>query len=229
MTPAEYTIFCREDEDECRTLLEAVSVCVSSFFRDPSVFDTIAERVLPRLLAEVSELRVWSAGCAAGEEAFSIAILIRETLEKHPEAGSRSLVFATDINREVLKKADRAVYPRESLVDTRLGIVDRYFSPAGREFELSRQVRDMVHFSDVDLLSLKGGAPTQSIYGSFDLVLCRNVLIYYSRDYQRRIMKTLYASLSAGGYLVLGESEGMCRRLEPRLRTVDASKRIYRR
>ncbi len=95
------------------------------------------------------------------------------------------------------------------------------------EFQLASDVRKMVHFSVDDLLSKQTGAPAESIYGSFDLILCRNVLIYFAEEKQKRILQRLYTSLAKGGTLVLGASETLYGDLKSRFRTVDARNRIY--
>ncbi len=224
----QYLGVCRNSKDECGKLIDAVAINVSSFFRDSGVFETIASRVLPDLIPGKREFRVWSAGCAAGEEAYSVAILIQDVLERVPNADLQPIIFATDIDEEILKKAEAAYYPRESLKDTKLGIVDTYFSPVKDGFALDPKVKQKVHFSVDDLLSTETVAPPDSIYGSFDIILCRNVLIYFSPKHQKQVLKKLYDSLAQGGYLVLGDSEELSRELKSRFNTYDAGNRIYR-
>jgi chemotaxis protein methyltransferase CheR len=105
--------------------------------------------------------------------------------------------------------------------------VNTYFSSEKEGFQLSSDVKKMVHFSADDLLSNQTGAPAESIFGSFDLILCRNVLIYFTEEKQKQILQRLYASLAKGGTLVLGDSETLYGDLKPRFRTVDARNRIY--
>jgi chemotaxis protein methyltransferase CheR len=223
----EYLPICRADPDACRGFVSAIAINVSSFFRNPVVFEVLAQSVLPRLAKERDELRVWSAGCAGGEEAYSIAILIQEEIRRIKDTQLRPMIFATDIDREVLKKATKAVYPRESLKDAKLGIADAYFKTTRNGFKLCPEVEKTVHFSVDDLLSQRTDAPTESIYGAFDLILCRNVLIYFSDKHQKQVFHRLYNSLAEGGYLVLGNSETICRDLKSRLKTIDAKNKIY--
>jgi len=228
MDADQYISLCRSDETECAKLVNAIAIHVSSFFRNPVVFEILAQSVLPRLIENPSsELRVWSAGCAAGEEAYSVAILIKEALKRNPGAEIHPLIFATDIDRDILTKAERAVYTRGSLKDTRLGWVDVYFSSLGAEFKLCDDVRKMVHFSVDDLLSPQTGVPVESIYGSFDLILCRNVLIYFSAPHQEQVLKKLYDALAIGGVLVLGDCETLVGDLNSRFRIMDAKNKIY--
>jgi chemotaxis protein methyltransferase CheR len=225
-----YLSACDDNPRECEELVNTVAINVSSFFRNPIVFETIAESILPGLMRRKEELRVWSAGCAAGEEAYSVAILIKEALGKPNGAEAQPVIFATDIDSGVLKRAKTAFYPRESLKDTKLGLVDAYFSPRKDGFELAAAVKKMVHFSTHDLLSNRSAAPPESIYGSFDVVLCRNVLIYFSDSHQAQILEKLRQSLAPEGYLVLGDSEAMRpAQANSRFRIVDSKHRIYQR
>ncbi|MCP4678335.1 MAG: protein-glutamate O-methyltransferase CheR [Deltaproteobacteria bacterium] len=224
----QYLAFCQNDEGECRELRQAISVNVSSFFRDPIVFEILAQSIIPDLMARNGDLRIWSAGCAAGEEAYSVAILILEALEAMPGAEVNPLIFATDIDQEVLAKAATAFYPPESLADTKLRIVETYFSPVRDGFELCPEARNMVHFSSGDLLSPHTFAPADSIFGSFDIVLCRNTMIYFSTERQARVMMKLYQTLEKGGHLILGESEVVGRNLKPQFETVNARNKIFR-
>ena len=228
MDPDQYIALCRNDETECTKLVNAISIHVSSFFRNPIVFEILAQSILPRLIKKTQgALRVWSAGCAAGEEAYSIAILLAEALKVNPEAELQPLIFATDISQDVLTKAERAVYARESLKDTKLGLVDTWFSSLGEAFKLCDEIKEMVHFSADDLLSQQTSVPPESIYGSFDLILCRNVLIYFTAKHQKQVLKTLYDALASGGILVLGDAETIAGDLKSRFRTVDARNKIY--
>ena len=224
----QYISLCRHDATECAELVNTIAVHVSSFFRNPVVFEILAQSILPQLIEKThGALRVWSAGCAAGEEAYSVAILIKEALKRNPGTEMHPLIFATDIDRDILAKAERAVYTRESLKDTKLGWVDAWFSSLGAEFKLCDDVKTMAHFSVDDLLSPQTGVPVESIYGSFDLILCRNVLIYFSVQHQEQVLKKLYDALAHGGVLVLGNSETLVGDLKSRFRTLDAKNRIY--
>ncbi len=228
MDAGQYLGYCRNSSDECRVLVNACAINVSSFFRDPVVFDIIAQSVLPPLMARDGALRVWSAGCAAGEEAYSIAILVAEALGRRPDIDFQPLIFATDLKREVLEQAKLATYSRDSLKDAKLGLVDSYFFPVGDRFELHPEIKKMVYFSVDDLLSPKTAVPKDSIYGAFDIVLCRNVLIYFSAKRQAQVQEKLYESLAKGGILVLGDSEDVSHELKQRLETMDARNRIFK-
>lgn len=219
--------------DECDRLIETIAINVSSFFRDPAVYEALAREVLPEIIGRKQmgrskEIRVWSAGCAAGEEPYSLAILLDRALKGKKSEWSY-LIFATDIDNSALERAKAATYGREQFKDTKLDVLDTYFTPHGGGYELRPFVRKMVQFSWDDLASAGRVAPAGSIFGSFDLVLCRNVLIYFSGDVQGAIFGKLHKSLASGGYLVLGDSETLNSETNALLQTISQKNRIYRR
>ncbi len=120
-------------------------------------------------------------------------------------------IFATDIDANALKTAAEGVYPRESFENTKLGILGEHFTAVGEGYRIRTFIRKMVWFSQDDLTSPHRFAPKHSIFGTFDLVFCRNVLIYFSLELQDRVLDKLFKSLDKGGYLILGESESLSR------------------
>jgi chemotaxis protein methyltransferase CheR len=229
--PGEYLQRLRSDPSECGRLIEAILIKVSSFFRDSLVFELLAHRVLPRIMArhqreQTRQIRVWSAGCAAGEEAYSVAILLAQALEDE-DFPWLPYICATDISPQALAAAQTGRYRQESLETTQLGILDRFFRPTAEGFEVIPEIRRMVHFSRDDLTSRHSLAPADSVFGSFDLVLCRNVLIYFSLELQKWVQDKLYRALNPGGYLVLGLAESLSPETAPRLTAVDRPHRIF--
>lgn len=229
----DYLTLVRESPPECDALVDALAVNVSRFFRDPPVFDYISEVVLPERLearrsAGSAHLRIWSAGCGSGEEPYSLAICLEELLRGENE-GVATHLFATDIDRRALREADAARYARASLVDTRLGIVDRYFRAHGQKLVLADSIRARVHFSEDDVGDENRVAPAGAVYGDFDLLCCRNVLIYFRRSTQQRVIRKLVRALAPGGHLVLGRSETLPAERAFGLEPVGEGLRIYRR
>lgn len=223
----------RSDPVEIDGLVDALAVNVSAFFRDPLVFEILAQVVLPDILAQkkqsgFNDIRVWSAGCAAGEEALSLAIVIQEEMERQNEE-YRALVFATDIDGEALSLARGGVYAPESMANVKLGLVDKYFARENGKYRAADSLQAMLQISADDLTSPATTSPSGSVFGDFDLVLCRNVLIYFARELQQEVLGKLYRSLAPGGYLVLGSSESLQGAVAGRLATIDARNRIYRR
>ena len=221
----------RTDPHECDRLIDTIGINVSEFFRDPIVFEILAQDVLPDLIerrrrAGTREIRVWSAGCAAGEEAYSIAILLHRALKDEGSAWT-TRIFGTDIDLDALVAANAGVYPTARFENTKLGVLNSYFVPDGEGYRVRPFLRKMVRFSRDDLTSPNSFAPAESVFGSFDLVLCRNVLIYFSREYQPRIVDKLCRSLAAGGCLVLGKAESLSGASEQKLAVIDRRHRIY--
>ncbi len=229
--PSEYMNLFLTDKVECVRLVDSLVVKVSSFFRDPIVFEILAQSVLPSIIqrksrGQTQSLRVWCAGCATGEEAYSIAAVICDAL-KDDLARWGCFIFATDVSESALATARKGVYPREQLEQTKLGTIDRHFIVRDAGYEVAPSLKNMIRFSYDDLLSQERMAPVDSIFGTFDLVLCRNVLIYLDDDWQDRVLYKLYKSLSLEGYLVLGSSECLSEGLKPVFHTLDHHNRIF--
>ena len=231
--PVQYFEYLCQDPSESDHLLNIFAVRVSSFFRNPVVFELIAQKVLPKIIAGkknsgAGQIRVWSAGCASGEEAYSIAILIYEALIHENMDEWYPLIFGTDISEESLAMAEKGIYKRDALENTKIGIFDRYFSSDGNgRYRISPFIKNMVRFSQDDLASKERFAPADSVFGSFDLILCRNVLIYFSSKLQKRVIDKLYKALDDKGFLVIGDSESLFTLTEEKLTELDSRNRIF--
>lgn len=226
----EYARLLAEDPEESAVLLEQVTIKVSSFFRNPQVFALLRDRVLPELLARAAPkvgIRIWSAGCGNGEEAYSLAILVEEISRQQSLQGP-SDILGTDVDAGALEAARRGLYPRESLAETSADLIDAYFSAQpgrfGPVYELVPSIRRRVLFQRHDLLS---GHPAPG-GGHFDLILCRNVLIYFSRSAQEGVFRLLRHSLAVGGYLCLGEAEQLPSMERHHFATVGRRAGLYR-
>ncbi len=230
-TCPEYLLHLEKQPAELDHLVDVLTINVSRFFRDTLAFEYIADRILPEIVYEKKKtddhsLRIWSTGCSMGEEPYSIAILINELFEKEEmEVGIN--IFATDIDNKILKKAKNGLYPYESIESVKYRLLKKYFVPKGESFRLIAKIKDMVSFSPYDLLDKRSYAPPESVFGSFDMVFCRNVLIYFNAGYQDLIFDKLYRSLGKGGYLVLGEAEAPSIKFQRRLRKVNTCCHIY--
>jgi len=198
-----YVRYLRKHPDEYQRLASSFLIKVTGFFRDPELFDHLRENVLPRLVADAEkrggELRFWSAGCATGEEAYSLAILVAEVLgERAREFSVR--VFATDLDAEAIAFARRGVYAPTALENVPKPIIERYFNKLGDVYEIKKQIRLVTVFGEHDLAR-------RAPFPRIDLTLCRNVLIYFTAELQRRALQLFAFSLRDGGVLVLGKSE----------------------
>jgi len=227
----EYLHSLQENPDELDNLIDVLTINVSRFFRDTLAFEYIADRVLLAIIYQKKEsddrsLRVWSAGCSTGEEPYSIAILINELFKKE-ELNLNVNIFATDIDSKILKKAQKATYPFESIKDVKYELLKKYFVAKDKSFGLISEIKDLVTFSAYDMLDKRSYAPPESVFGSFDMVLCRNVLIYFDAEHQDQIFDKLYRSLAKNGYLVLGEAETPSIKYQRRFKKVNECCHIY--
>ena len=178
--------------DEAERLLERVTIKVSRFYRNAATFDAVRD-VLPALGAREGALSVWSAGCGRGEEAWTLAML----LDASALPGE---VLATDLDEEALATATAGVYPVAALGELPARLRDRYLAPEGRHFRVIPRLRERVRFERLDLSRERPA-------GTFHLVACRNLLIYWARDAQEAILRRIIESTVPGACVVLGESE----------------------
>jgi chemotaxis methyl-accepting protein methylase len=206
-----YCDYLSDNADEAEQFFRSLNITYSEFFRDPLTFAVLEQRVLPGLIEEkqatgTAEIRVWSAGCAAGQESYSVAILLDELLTARKSPLSFR-IFATDISEKCLEFARRGVYDAAAVQNVRLKHITSCFETGLGSYPVARRLRDRIEFSFYDLLDERSTSPPGSIYGDFDLIFCSNLLFYYKPDTQRYIMKKLCNALSHGGYLVTGEAE----------------------
>jgi chemotaxis methyl-accepting protein methylase len=217
----------REDPAELPRLLDALTVNVTQFLRNPQTFRVLEERVLPALCRARAEagwrtLRVWSAGCATGEEAYTVAILLHEVWRVEGLRQS-AVIYATDIDARCLKVARAGRYLARQLGGMRPEVRARYFEEEeGGRVRLLPAIRSMVFVKRHDLLT----APP---FRRLDLILSRNVLIYVAPAHQQRLLQVFAEVLTPGGILVLGKVEGLSGPAREAFEAVDVAERIYRR
>ncbi len=189
--------------DEYSKLIDSILINVTQFFRDPEAWDIIRKEVIPRILSEKrpgDQIRLWSAGCATGEEAYSLAIAISEALGRRMgEFDVR--IYATDIDDDALAIARRAEYSDDAVASLPTDLLEKYFVRNG-QWSVKRDLRKLLIF---DRHNLANDAPISHV----DLVACRNVLIYMSVDLQNRILNKFHYGLEANGYLFLGKAESL--------------------
>jgi two-component system CheB/CheR fusion protein len=221
---SDYAKLLESDPEEYARLISSLLIKVTEFFRDPKVFDHLRTKTLPLLIEEARRegrpLRVWSAGCSTGEEAYSLAITLVEALgDQAPLPDVR--VFATDIDSAAIAFARRGLYPPAALQNVPADLRARYFAKSDGGFEVVKSLRSLMIFGEHDL-----GA--RSPFPRIDLILCRNVLIYFNQAMQRAALETFGFSLRDDGRLVLGPSETVA--ALPAIYVQDhARMRIYRR
>jgi two-component system CheB/CheR fusion protein len=220
----EHYVDCLEaNPREFSQLFNTILINVTGFFRDPDTWEFLQETLVPKLIQSVPDdepIRVWSAGCASGEEAYTAAIVLAEVLGE--EAFKRRVkIYATDVDEEALTEARAAVYPAKALEDMPAELVDKYFVESGHDFLFRPDLRRSVIFGRNELLQ---DAPISRI----DLLFCRNVLMYFMVDAQTRIHSQLNFALRDRGYMVLGKSEMLVRHSEY-FTPADIKRRVFRR
>jgi two-component system CheB/CheR fusion protein len=218
-----YTECLKQSAGEIDSLFKDLLIGVTHFFRDPESFEFLAERVVPILLKDKtgnSPLRVWVPGCASGEEAFSIAILLLEQAEELRDM-PKIQVFGTDLDAEALEVARKAKYPAEIAKQVSPVRLKRFFKRTGETYELIDAVRETCIFSPHNLIK-------DPPFSRLDLISCRNVLIYLEADLQKKLLPLFHYALSPSGYLFLGPSENVASRSEL-FRTIDPRHRIFQR
>ncbi len=191
--------------EEYQRLVSNFLIKVTEFMRDPELFDILRKHVLPELIAysrtHNNELRIWSAGCATGEEAFSLAILVCEALKEELDRFTIK-IFATDLDSDAVAFARRGLYPADALGGLSDEIVARYFTKMDGSYEVRKWVRGLVIFGEHDL-------GQRAPFPRIDLVTCRNVLIYFSKELQQHALRLFAFALREGGYLALGKTESV--------------------
>ena len=217
----EYAAYLRENAEEASLLLSDLLISVTTFFRDPKAFEALAKHAIPNLFANSASgapIRVWVAGCATGEEAYSVAFLLLEEASRHalrPEIQ----VFASDMDARALAIAREGRYPIAIEADLTEERLRRFFARDGEYFRVKRDLRDIVLFASHSVLK-------DPPFSRLDLISCRNLLIYLDRDLQQQVLVTLHYGLSGDGYLFLGTSES-AESPEGLFRVVDRDARLY--
>lgn len=222
---AAYGALLDADELERERLMDALTINVTRLFRDRGVYDALANNVVPALWrSSWPRLRVWSAGCASGEEPYSLAMLFHSHALAMREEGhlSRVRINATDIDRRSLAAARVARYAEPAFLDAPPAMRERYFS-AGYPAELAGEIREMVSFERNDML--QDPPPSEPHH----LIVCRNVLIYFDRDSQERLFRLFRDLLVPGGILVLGKVETLLGESRQSFAAVSSRERIFRR
>lgn len=195
--------------DEIQNLIDAVSVNETHFFRDQAQIKSFRQVILTDLIASRRQngrnrLKFWSAACATGEEAYTIAMTVFDVIKGTSMWDVE--VLATDISNTALASARRGIYESYTLRETELGYVEKYFEPVGpNSYQVKNQLKQLVHFGHINLVD---GAATQKIT-NVDCIFCRNIIMYLDPDSRRRVIDNMYRSLRAGGFLFLGEAESL--------------------
>lgn len=199
---SEYTRYLSENPSECDVLFKELLIGVTSFFRNPDVFEILTTKIVPGMLENMTPdlpLRVWVSACSTGEEAYSIAMIFKEYLEEKKKS-IKIQIFATDVDKGAIEKARAGIYPASISVDVSPERLKRFFTKTGDSYTVKKEIREMVTFA---IHSLIKDPP----FSNIDMVTCRNLLIYLGPLLQKKVLSALHYSLKKDGILFLGNSE----------------------
>ena len=217
-TFAKYIFYLRKNPGEFNNLLNDLTINFTNFFRDIDVYVYLEKILLPKLFQSRNSVRIWSAGCASGEEPYSMAILVHKILGK--SIGNHSVsIFASDIDKDALSKAEQGHYQEKQLTMDQ-SLIDQFFTKEEGFFRVKDFVRQIIHFEQFDLMKT-------TTHQSLDLILCRNVMIYFSKEGQQQIHMGFYNALKNGGYFISGKSEILTGEPSRKFLTVDNQARVY--
>jgi chemotaxis protein methyltransferase CheR len=217
----EYFNFLLANKDEMNVLLDKLTINVTQFFRDPEIFVEFENVILPDILKRgIKKISVWSAGCSSGEEPYSIAISIAETMEKMGVRNIEYEVDATDIDDAMLYRAVNGTYEGRTLDNIAGARKARYFTKNGNNYTVNDQIKKKVRFIKHNLM-----LPYEK--ECFDIVFCRNVIIYFTRELQAKVMQYYYDALKKDGILFLGKTETMLLEMRDRFQCINIKERIF--
>lgn len=224
LDPAAYCNLLRQNTQELELLKKTLTIHVSQFFRNPSMFEKLQTTIFPFLFqkaeADQTPLKICSLGCAGGEEAHSLGIILREHFAKEL-LRTPVEIRAFDIDADILQAAIQAEYNEDRLKDLPDSLRARYFSPSGSRLKLSPDIRELVTFHQRNIMDA-------DTFEACQLALCRNTLIYFTRPDQEKILRGISHILPTGGILVLGKSETLVGEVRRLFSTVCPVERIYR-
>lgn len=191
-----------------RKFLDHITINVSEFFRNPTHWEVLRREIVPGLLKQRNSLKIWSAGCSTGEEPYSLAINAKEDRWVLKEK-----ILATDIDREVLEKADIGLYTAKTIETVPAPYVKKYFVQQGANYRISDEIKQMVNFKQHNLLR-------DSFGNDFDLILCRNVVIYFTEETKEKLYRRFAEAMRPGGIIFIGSTEQIFNAREMGLKSI---------
>ena len=199
-----YVRYLQENSQELNLLFKELLIGVTSFFRDPAAWDQLRAQAIPALLADRppgQPLRAWVPGCSTGEEAYSLAILLREALDElKPRVNVPIQIFATDLDKDAIEKARQGVFPSNISADVSAARLKRFFTPEETGYRVRKELRELVIFAPQNLI-------LEPPFTKLDILSCRNLLIYLTTDVQKKLIPLFHYSLNPGGILFQGSAE----------------------
>jgi len=221
-TYKEYYEYLTKHPDEYKELENTLTVNVTEFWRDLTVYKEIA-KIFEKMIMDKSKrsIRIWSAGCSSGEEPYGIAILIDSILEKHNRKFMKVSIIGTDIDRKILDRARKGVYLDKQLKNIDAKLIPKYFNKLNEsEYQVKANIKKYVQFKIHDLIK-------QPPLKNMNMILCRNVIIYFDKPVQEKLFLKFHEGLVNGGYLILGKTEILHGKARELFKTVNHRERIF--
>ena len=220
-----YVHFLQENPKEATILFKELMIGVTNFFRDAQVWEKLKETIFPNIfstLQEGSVLRAWVPGCSTGEEAYTLAMIFKEALEKNkPQEGFSLQIFATDLDNEAIETARRALFPLNIVSDVSPARLTRFFNKTEEGYRVNAEIREMVVFANHNIIM-------HPPFTKIDIISCRNLLIYMDTELQKKIFGLFYYSINPDGYIILGSAETLGTQ-SALFTTVDSKLKIFKR
>ncbi|MBU2523844.1 protein-glutamate O-methyltransferase CheR [Patescibacteria group bacterium] len=221
-TPEKYYKFIEENEEEYKKLINSLTVNFTSWFRDEGAWEWVLKIMSDKALKN-EQIRIWSAGCSTGEEAYSLAILAKKIEDSYAGCGNRKpkfVIYASDIDKVALETAKKGVYAKDrmNIDDSELSF---YFDEKEGLFSVKEEIKRLVRFSVIDLV--KDDYPKD-----MDLILCRNVMIYFSKDLQAKVFENFYYALRDSGFLITGKVEVMPMNINHLFEMINVSEHVFK-
>jgi chemotaxis protein methyltransferase CheR len=217
----DYLAYLKANPPELENLRNALTINVTEFYRDTDVYDSIKKEILPSLFSQRKRLRIWCAGCSTGEEPYSLAMILTDLIAQDP--GISAQIFATDIDKVVLAKAQEGTYTQKAMIKLSESQIHRHFSrlPDGN-YQVKPHLKELIRFRPHDLMS---GVPASRW---LDMVTCRNVTIYFNEKQKDELVKMFHGALVSGGFYIMGKTEYLGREVEDLFVAYNSLQKIYR-
>jgi len=217
----DYSTYLLKNKTEQEALRNALTINVTKFWRDTEVFDLIKKEVIPEVIRRKNRIRIWSAGCATGEEPYTLAIIVYDLTRMKSDV--QVTIFASDLDNEALNKARAGVYDKKALENLTESQIRRHFTLLDNEkYQVKPHLKKMIKFSKHDLMS---GKPVTNY---LDIVLCRNVTIYFTEEQKNKLAKIFQSALLMDGYYIMGKTEYMGREVEDLYTPYNSIQKIYK-
>lgn len=196
-TVDEYIALLKKDESQRQKFLDFITINVTEFFRNPEIFSELKNKIESQLLPKEKNLKIWSAACSIGAEPYSIAMILENLKQK-----GRHSILATDIDQNILERAKKGEYVSSEIKNVKKEYLQKYFTQIKDKYIMDPKIKSMVTFKRHDLILDNYGK-------GFDLIVCRNVVIYFNQDVKNEIYRKFSASLKPGGLLFVGATESI--------------------